>query len=166
MLGDGSTVLDVGCGIGGTTRFLAKEHGCTVTGLTISGRQVQIAQRLTDEEACKASSLTANAVGIDHAVDGMRNLGSRGGKVMYREADAEMMAEYYPPESFDAVWVSEALSHFPDKPLFFRNAARVLRRGEGGAASGKLILADWFKAEDLTPKQFHQDIEPIEGMNA
>jgi tocopherol O-methyltransferase len=33
-----STVLDVKCGIGGTTLHLAKKHACNVVGLTISGR--------------------------------------------------------------------------------------------------------------------------------
>ncbi|EXJ84354.1 hypothetical protein A1O3_05021 [Capronia epimyces CBS 606.96] len=159
-----STVLDVGCGIGGTTRHLAREHGCTVTGITISGRQVQIAQRLTGEEVAtfatgtggSAPSQTSTTGGAD--ADGFTADGPRGGRVKYIELDAEKMETAFPPSSFDCVWISEALSHFPDKPLFFRNSARVLR----GNGKGKLVIADWFRAENLTEQQTEADIKPIE----
>jgi SAM-dependent methyltransferase len=59
--------------------------------------------------------------------------------------------------TFDAVWISEAMSHLPEKELFFRNAFSVLSNG------GKLIIADWFKAEQLSSVEMKADIEPIEG---
>lgn len=74
----------------------------------------------------------------------------------YIELDAETMSSHFPPHSFDVVWISEALSHFPNKPLFFRNASRVLRPG------GKLVIADWFKSTTLTALQASNDIKPIE----
>lgn len=36
-------VLDAGCGIGGSTIWMAKNHGNTVTGITISAQQAQYA---------------------------------------------------------------------------------------------------------------------------
>ena len=42
-----SHVLDVGCGIGGASRLLAKEYGCNVNGLNISSLQIETAKRLT-----------------------------------------------------------------------------------------------------------------------
>lgn len=69
------------------------------------------------------------------------------------------MEAHFPPDQFDCVWISEALSHFPDKALFFRNAERVLRAGKG-----KLVIADWFKAEGLDEDARDRDIKPIEGM--
>ncbi|KAA6409425.1 MAG: S-adenosyl-L-methionine-dependent methyltransferase [Lasallia pustulata] len=82
------------------------------------------------------------------------------GAVRYVELDAEKMGDYFttaPNEAtFDYVWISEAMSHLPDKPLFFRNAAKLLKKG------GKLVVADWFKAEALTSAQMDADIKPIE----
>ncbi|KAL8703119.1 MAG: hypothetical protein Q9225_008125 [Loekoesia sp. 1 TL-2023] len=48
------------------------------------------------------------------------------------------------------------MSHLPDKKLFFRNAVRLLK------PDGKLVIADWFKADDLTTAQLEADIKPIE----
>ena len=58
---------------------------------------------------------------------------------------------------FDCVWISEAMSHLPDKALFFRNAAKVLNLG------GKLVVADWCRAEGLTEAEVEREIRPIEG---
>ncbi|KAF4985401.1 hypothetical protein FDECE_16577 [Fusarium decemcellulare] len=148
-----SAVLDVGCGIGGTSRYLASKHGCTVTGITISSKQVEIANRLTK---------AAVEDGIDSSSTGSPDDGSAvqlgTGKVQFIELDAEKMGEFFvnQKESFDAVWISEALSHFPNKALFFENVIKVLKPG------GKLVLADWFKAEDLDEATFINDIKPIE----
>ena len=59
--------------------------------------------------------------------------------------------------TFDCVWISEAMSHLPDKELFFKNASALLNGG------GKLVVADWFKAAALTNQQLQADIKPIEG---
>ncbi|EON95601.1 putative gamma-tocopherol methyltransferase protein [Phaeoacremonium minimum UCRPA7] len=151
-IGEGSKVLDVGCGIGGTSRYLASTLGCTVTGITISSKQVEMATRLTKADAAKEQpdvELVADA-------DGFYKLGK--GKVKFIELDAEKMGDVFAAqaESFDAVWICEALSHFPNKALFFENAQKVLRKG------GRLALADWFKNEDLAQSDFDNDIKPIE----
>ena len=43
----GSRILDVGCGIGGSSRILAEYYGFNVTGITISQAQVMRARQLT-----------------------------------------------------------------------------------------------------------------------
>ncbi|KAH6627010.1 S-adenosyl-L-methionine-dependent methyltransferase [Chaetomium sp. MPI-SDFR-AT-0129] len=164
-------ILDVGCGVGGTTRYLAKVLGAQVTGITISGKQVQIAQRLSRAAAITKSggNVPSNDEGaVPNRADGATEtdaefitIGEKGGQVKFVELDAEKMSEYFAAEAgdaqgFDVVWISEALSHFPNKALFFQNAHRLLRPG------GKLVLADWFKAEELGEGVFEADIKPIE----
>lgn len=150
-LAPGSTVLDVGCGIGGTTRYLAENLACKVIGVTISGRQVEIANKISKEIAGNKGNKADD--------EGFIKIG--GGGVSFVELDAEKMDSYFgqPAKkcSFDCVWISEAMSHLPNKELFFQNASSLLNVG------GKLVVADWFKAEGLTDQQVEADIKPIEG---
>ncbi|MDZ8136580.1 MAG: methyltransferase domain-containing protein [Nostoc sp. DedQUE04] len=98
-LSPGTTVLDVGCGIGGSSRILAQDYGFAVTGITISPQQVKRAQELTP--------LGLNA---QFAVD-------------------DAMALSFPDASFDVVWSIEAGPHMPDKTVFARELMRVLKPG-------------------------------------
>jgi MPBQ/MSBQ methyltransferase len=47
QLAPGSTVLDVGCGIGGSARILAREYGWDVLAISISPAQIERARALT-----------------------------------------------------------------------------------------------------------------------
>ncbi|MEM0981822.1 MAG: methyltransferase domain-containing protein [Cyanobacteria bacterium P01_H01_bin.58] len=95
----GTTVLDVGCGIGGSSRILARDYGFAVTGITISPQQVRRAQELTPE----------------------------GVSAQFRVDDA--MAMSFPDASFDVVWSIEAGPHMPDKAVFAKELLRVLKPG-------------------------------------
>lgn len=95
----GTTVLDVGCGIGGSSRILASYYGFSVTGVTISPQQVQRAQELTPED-------------LD-------------AKFMVNDA----LALSFPDGSFDVVWSIEAGPHMPDKAQYAREMMRVLKPG-------------------------------------
>jgi len=95
----GTKVLDVGCGIGGSARILARDYGFDVTGITISPQQVKRAQELTPP------GVTAH-----FQVDDAMNLS-------------------FPDGSFDVVWCIEAGPHMPDKALFAKQLLRVLKPG-------------------------------------
>ena len=94
-----TTLLDVGCGIGGSSRILAKDYNFEVTGVTISPQQVKRAQELTPED-----------VDAKFAVD-------------------DAMALSFPDASFDVVWSVEAGPHMPDKAVFAKELLRVLKPG-------------------------------------
>lgn len=113
-----------------------------------------MAIKLTKDEAAKDDK---SMTGQEPDADGFLHIGK--GKVRFLELDAEKMGDVFASQSetFDTVWICEALSHFPNKALFFENVHKVLKPG------GKLALADWFKADGLDEKQFANDIKPIEG---
>ena len=98
-LAAGTTLLDVGCGIGGSSRILAKDYNFDVTGVTISPQQVK-----------RAQELTPNEVDAKFQVD-------------------DAMALSFPDASFDVVWSVEAGPHMPDKAVFARELLRVLKPG-------------------------------------
>jgi len=95
----GSRILDVGCGIGGSSRILAKYYGFSVTGITISPGQVKRARELTSSE------LTCNFQLMD-ALD-----------LKFEDG------------AFDAVWSVEAGAHMSDKAKFADEILRTLRPG-------------------------------------
>ena len=153
-------MLDVGCGVGGTSRFLAREHACRVTGITISGHQAEMARKITVREEGVQASSSSDMLSYPAGEDGAS------GTVRFLELDAEKMLEHFsaPPaaaaaaETFNCIWISEALSHLPNKPLFFASSFKLLEAGR----SSRLVVADWFRAPDLTPAQLDADIKPIE----
>ena len=95
----GSRVLDVGCGIGGSSRILANYYGFNVTGITISPAQVKRAKELTPYEC------TCNFKVMD-ALD-----------LRFEEG------------TFDGVWSVEAGAHMINKTKFADQMLRTLRPG-------------------------------------
>ncbi|MCR8539075.1 MAG: methyltransferase domain-containing protein [Prochlorococcus marinus CUG1439] len=95
----GSRILDVGCGIGGSSRILAKYYGFNVTGITISPGQVKRARELTP-------------VGLN---------------CNFRVMDALDLK--FEDGSFDGVWSVEAGAHMNDKTKFADEMLRILRPG-------------------------------------
>ncbi len=98
----GEDVLDVGCGMGGSSIHLATAKNCRVTGITISRFQ----------RFWAAISARWNRVA---------------GRATFQCIDAEAAA--FPDDSFDVVWSIECTEHFTDKARFFQHAARWLRPG-------------------------------------
>ncbi len=99
QLAPGMSVLDLGCGYGGTSRILAREHRVEVTGLTVSPAQVRYAESVTKPPGNPRYLVE----------DWMKN----------QRADA----------SFDALFAIESTEHMTDKVRVFTEAARVLKPG-------------------------------------
>jgi len=99
QLPPGSSVLDVGCGIGGSARILARDYGLNVLGISISPGQIRRAQELTPAGlSCRFAVMDALALDL-------------------------------PDQSFDAVWSVEAGPHMPDKQRYADELLRVLKPG-------------------------------------
>ena len=95
----GSRILDVGCGIGGSSRILAEYYGFNVTGITISPGQVKRARELTP-------------IGLNCNFQVMDALDLK-----------------FEDGAFDAVWSVEAGAHMSDKKKFADEILRTLRPG-------------------------------------
>ncbi len=95
----GSRVLDIGCGIGGSSRILANYYGFNVTGITISPAQVKRAKELTPYE-CKCNFKVMDALDLK-----------------------------FEEGSFDGVWSVEAGAHMNNKTKFADQMLRTLRPG-------------------------------------
>ena len=101
-LAPGLRVLDVGCGLGGSVRYLAAEHGCHATGVDLTQEYVDAAHAL------------ARLVKLD-------------GEVTFRQGSA--LALPFDAASFDVVWTEHAQMNIQDKRTFYAEIARVLRPG-------------------------------------
>jgi tocopherol O-methyltransferase len=113
-------VLDVGCGLGGASLWLARTLACSVLGITNSPAQAKIAQR------------RAHSAGLSH-------------QVQFAVMDANRLDA--PRESFDVIWVIECSEHLDDKPGFFKQCVRALKPGGVLALSAWLAAANCLSPE-------------------
>ena len=93
----GAKILDVGCGFGASSIYLARKYGVEATGITISQLQVEMANQAAGKAGVNAKFLLM---------------------------DAEAMTF---EDSFDVVWSVESISHYQEIPKFFAAAAALLR---------------------------------------
>jgi tocopherol O-methyltransferase len=98
----GNRVLDIGCGMGGSSIHLAKAMDCRVTGVTLSPFQRRWA------------ALSARFAGVSAQAD-------------FLCADAEKVE--FPAAAADVVWSVECTEHLFDKAAFFRRATEWLKPG-------------------------------------
>ncbi|KAL7506778.1 hypothetical protein ACHAXN_003994 [Cyclotella atomus] len=97
------TVVDVGCGIGGSSRHIVKKYpGSTAQGITLSPYQANRGNELAKEQGLsdRASFQVADALNMPFA-----------------------------DSSFDLVWSLESGEHMPDKPKFINELMRVAAPG-------------------------------------
>lgn len=97
-----SKILDLGCGIGGSSRFLARHFGenCHVTGVTLSPYQANRANELNEEKGL-------------------------GGRVKNEVRDA--LSTGFGDEQFEIIWSMESGEHIQNKRLLMQECARMLK---------------------------------------
>lgn len=103
------TVLDVGCGFGGTLEALGQWPAARLVGVNHDERQLEICRGL--RPGISSLSLVA----------------------------ADACALPFGAESFDDLFCVEAMFHFRSRPVFLREAARVLRHGERATVTDILL---------------------------
>lgn len=95
-------VLDVGCGIGGSARFIAAEYGCRVTGVDLS------------DEFCRVATMLSERCGLAAVTE-------------FRAASA--VALPVEDAGFDIVWTEHVQMNVEDKAHFYGEIHRVLKPG-------------------------------------
>jgi cyclopropane fatty-acyl-phospholipid synthase-like methyltransferase len=94
----GSIILDIGCGFGASSLYLAKHYNATVTGITISSVQVEMAIQAAAVEKLDTKFLLM---------------------------DAETMNF---EKQFDVLWSVESISHYQIREQFFASAANLMKK--------------------------------------
>jgi tocopherol O-methyltransferase len=93
----GAKILDVGCGIGGSSIWMAENLKATTVGITISPIQLEIARKLAQDRGVNSTFLLMEA------------------------------EEMYFEDNFDVIWVLAAATHFRDQQKFFKLATGFLK---------------------------------------
>ncbi len=98
----GQRLVDIGCGIGGPARYLARRFGCKVDGLDITAPFVEAGNKLT-------------------ALVGMQDV------VKIELGDGQKLP--YADTTFDGGYAQHVTMNVPDRSAFFDEAFRVLKPG-------------------------------------
>lgn len=115
-IGPGDRVLDAGCGVGGVSCYVAEKTGAHVTGITLSPRQVRMAER----RACRSAARERLAF--------FRRDFNRTG---------------FEDGAFTRLFAIESACHAVDKLRFLEEAYRVLgNRGRMAVVDGFLARTD------------------------
>jgi SAM-dependent methyltransferase len=139
----GMHVLDLGCGIGGASRYLAS-IGCRVTGIDLTPEFIDVADTLT--QRCGLAD-----------------------RIAFRVANALDLP--FANASFDHVWSHNVTMNIKDKARFVAEAARVLKPGghfslaevEAGPAGQPTFPVPWASDSSssflLSPAEMRSIIE-------
>ncbi len=92
-----SKILDVGCGFGASSIYLAQKYNAQTTGITISSVQVAMAQDMAKKANVNSKFLLMDAEAMNFE------------------------------EPFDVVWSIESISHYRNKEKFFGKAVQLLK---------------------------------------
>lgn len=93
-------MLDVGCGLGGTSRFIASTLGCDVTGLDLT------------DDYCRVATMLSEKVGLSERT---------------RFVQGSALALPFDDQSFDIVLTEHVQMNIEDKAGFYNEIARVLK---------------------------------------
>jgi cyclopropane fatty-acyl-phospholipid synthase-like methyltransferase len=117
----GERVLDAGCGVGGSSIWLAGNLACRCVGITLVESQARLARGFAQKRGVSASA---------------------------RFVVDDFTRAAFSPGSFDVVWALESFDHAPDKAAWIADMFRLLKPGgrlvvaDGFRAEGAFSPAD------------------------
>lgn len=129
-------VLDVGCGVGGPAREIARFTGARVTGITINEYQVQRATRYAAQDGLAARC---------------------------RFVAGDFMQLPFAEASFDAAYAIEATVHAPRLASAYAEVFRALRPG-GVFGVYEWVMTDAYDDGDARHRQLRLAIEEGDGI--
>jgi cyclopropane fatty-acyl-phospholipid synthase-like methyltransferase len=132
----GDSVVDVGCGVGGPAREIARYSQAKITGVTINEYQV-----------ARANNLTA-AAGLSDLIE-------------YKQQDFTKME--LPANSFDFAYAIEATCHAPQLVDVYRNVFNVLK-DDGLFATYEWISTPEYDADNEEHQKIMREIEYGNGL--
>ncbi len=137
-------ILDIGSGLGGPARYMARRFGCRVAGIDLTA------------EFCEAARLLTGRVGLED-------------RVSFQQGDALTMP--FKDAAFDGAYSMNVSMNIADKRAFYREVRRVLKpggwlalsevaRGPGGEPDYPLPWARTAASSFLaTPEATRTDLE-------
>lgn len=96
------SLLDAGCGWGGSSIWLASQRGARCHGISLESDQIDVARRMAKKKGVAAST---------------------------EFSQQNFTTTHFADASFDVVWAVESVCHTHDKTDFTREAYRVLKPG-------------------------------------
>ncbi|MCJ1334946.1 Delta(24)-sterol C-methyltransferase [Bachmanniomyces sp. S44760] len=137
VLRDGMKVLDVGCGVGGPAREIAKFTGANIVGLNNNDYQIERATRYAAKE-------------------GLSN------QLSFVKGDFMQMS--FPPNTFDAVYAIEATVHAPSLQGVYSQIFRVLKPG-GVFGVYEWLMTDNYDNDNPHHREIRLGIEQGDGIS-
>lgn len=131
------TVLDVGCGVGGPAREIAKFTGCKVVGLNNSDYQID----------------RATSYGVKQGL---------ASQTTFTKGDFMQMS--FPDNCFDAVYAIEATVHAPSLEGVYGEIFRVLKPG-GVFGVYEWLMTDKYDNDNPTHRSIRLGIEQGDGIS-
>ncbi len=135
-LAKGMRVLDVGCGVGGPMRSIARFSGATIVGVNNNAYQIARARERNE------------AAGLAHLCE---------------VEEADFMRLPHADGTFDAIYAVEATCHAPDKAALFRELFRVLEPG-GQFAAYEWCLTPKYDRANVEHRRIKKGIEEGDGL--
>ena len=135
-LKNGSKIVDMGCGIGGPMRTIARLTNCNVQGITINQYQV---------DKCSQLNKTRNITHLCNIVKG------------------DFHNTQFDENSFDGGYAIESLCHSNDRSLFYKEICRILKPNTKFAIF-TWVTTDQYNSENVNHNKIIKDIEYSNGL--